>query len=80
MRQEDIVLNVGEWTPIVCTGSQIHILVVSNCDLAVRFGADSTSQGIEMHPGDTMSASETLYVKVKRDYLKNVACMISVAK
>lgn len=80
MIQEDISLDTGVWNTISCTGSALYILVVSNCDIAVRFGATSTSQGFEMHPGDTLSANETVYVKVKKEYLKNLPYMITVAR
>lgn len=80
MVQQDINLETGVWNTIACTGTVLHILAVNNCDISVRFGANSTSQGFEMHPGDTMSANETVYVKVKREYLKNIPYMISVAR
>ena len=80
MVQQDINLETGVWNTIACTGPVLHILSVNNCDISVRFGANSTSQGFEMHPGDTLSANETVYVKVKREYLKNIPYMISVAR
>lgn len=81
MLQTDISLSTpNDWVPITCTGDSLHILAIYNGDILIRFGAGSTSNGIELVPGDTLSCNETIYVKVRRSYLKNVFPLISVAK
>lgn len=65
MVSEDIVLdNPTVWRSIVCTGT--HMLIMSGMDevdVLVRFGIGSNAEGIRLAAGDTMSVSETIYVK-----------------
>jgi len=81
MTQEDIkLLTPTEWTAIPCTGTVLHILAVRNVEIQVRLGFSSSSEGMVMVPGDTLSVNETVYVKAKQLYLKNVPGVISVAR
>lgn len=80
MTQEDIVLADDNWTAIACPGTEVHLLAIYNGDISVRLGSGSTSNGLELFPGDTLSASESIYVKVKKAYLSTVRPSISVAR
>jgi hypothetical protein len=81
MTQEDItLLTPYEWVPISCPDGILHILVIRNGDIRLRFGSSSTSEGMLMYPGDTISVNETVYVKVKNQYLATIPVLISVAR
>jgi hypothetical protein len=81
MTQEDIkLLTPDEWVAVDCPNGVLHILVIRNGDIQLRFGSNSTSEGMVLYPGDTISASETVYVKVKNQYLATIPILISVAR
>ena len=75
-----VVLSSDGWVPITCTGTVVHILSVKNSDLNVKFGSSGSSDGLTLNPGDTLSASETIYVKSRKPYLASTPAVVTVSK
>jgi hypothetical protein len=76
----DTNLTVADgWVAQTCT-SAITILAVNNGEINVKLGSGGTSNGILLYPGDTLSAGETLYVKVKNVYKPTIPCTVTIAK
>ena len=55
------------WTPIVCTGTVVHIAEITGGEILLKFGANSNVHGVTMAPGDTIMANETIYVRAVAD-------------
>ncbi len=66
---EDVYLNYNdEWTALVVTGSVIHVTESnpsknSKNKIFYRQGIGSTSAGLELEEGMTVSSNETVYVR-----------------
>lgn len=64
MLTEDITIpKDGSWTEVTLTSTITIIYNDSGVDMMVRFGASSTSNGIRLSPGDSMSVDESIYIR-----------------
>jgi len=64
MRTEDFTVpKSSEWIVIPYTTTQTVVCNIGNAKIAVRFGADSVSEGQILNENDTMVVDETIYLR-----------------
>ena len=79
LQTEDIVVDYDAgWLAIVLTGTVIHISEVRGAEVLYRFGINSDSNGTYLNIGESISTSETVYIKTASS--RNSSATVTITK